>query len=170
MKKQIMLDVIDQLGYDFKHFDLNHFIDHIQRRRRREIIIVPADFDHELSALWVRAETADYIFFNISHHIIHQTHSILHELAHITLNHQCMPIKDVLPPELLAELHSDEPLGRPRIIKPNLRDTPEEQEAEAFVYIIQREVMNANRMEQLLGQGSSIQKLNKYVEGMAFDD
>ena len=170
MKKQIMLDVINQLGYDFNHFDLYHFIDHIQRHRRREIILVPADFDHELSALWVRAETADYIFFNTNRHIIHQTHSILHEIAHITLDHQCIPISDVLPPDLLVELHSDGPIGRPRIVKPTLHVTPEEQEAEEFVYIIQREVMNANRIEQLLGQGSSIQKLNKYVEGMAFDD
>src|SRR5690606_10150230 len=142
----------------------------IQRYRRREIILGPADFDHELSALWVRAETADYIFFNMTHHIIHQTHSVLHEIAHIILDHQCAPISDILPPELLAELQFNEPVGRPRIMKPELHDTPEEQEAEAFVYIIQREIMNANRMEQLLGQGSSIQKLNKYVEGMAFDE
>lgn len=161
-----MLKVIEQLAYDFENFDLQHFIDHIQKLRQRDIILLPATFGHELSAVWVRAETADYIFYNTIHHIIHQTHSILHEIAHITLEHSCIPVDAILSPELLAELETTKPVGRPRIARPLFQDSEEEQAAEAFVYVIQKQVINANRLEQLLGQGSSNQVLNKYVSGM----
>lgn len=169
MEKQIIEDNIHQLGYDFNHFDLHSFIDHIQKHRGRDIILVPVSLNHEVSALWIRADTADYIFYNNTHHSIHQTHSILHELAHITLDHACIPISDVLLPELLEEFLTSQPLGRPRIATPTAQDSPEEAAAEAFVFAIQKEVMNANRMEQLVGQGSSIPAFNAYVEGMAFD-
>lgn len=166
MKNTIMLEVINQLGYDFKKFDLQNFIDHIQHRRQRDIILVPAVFGYELSAVWVRAETADYAFYNTTHHPIHQTHSILHELAHITLEHSCVPIDDILPAELLAELDISNPIGRPRIATPLFKDSEEERAAEEFVYVIQQQVINANRLEQLIEQGSSNKILNKYVSGM----
>lgn len=63
-----MLKVIKQLAYDFENFDLQHFIEHIQKLRQRDIILFPATFGHELSAVWVRAETTDYIFYNTIHH------------------------------------------------------------------------------------------------------
>lgn len=62
MKKQNLSETIEQLGYDFKHFDLQDFIEHIQNRRRREIILAAFPFAHELSGIWVRAETADYLY------------------------------------------------------------------------------------------------------------
>ena len=80
--------VIESLEYDFRQFSLEDFVDHIARRKRREIILQSWSFDSkELSALWLPQETAHYIFFNARYHQLHQTHSILHELAHLVLNH-----------------------------------------------------------------------------------
>lgn len=166
MKNTSILKDIEQLAYDFENFDLHHFIEHIQQLRQRDIILVPSVFGHELSAVWMRAETADYIFYNTTHHLIHQTHSILHELAHITLEHSCIQVADVLAPEILAELKITEAVGRPRRATRLFKDSEEEQEAEAFVYAIQKQVINANRFEQLIGQGSSNQILSQYVSGM----
>ena len=36
--------IVDGLDYDFGCFDLGHFIDHIARRQRREIIVAAVDF------------------------------------------------------------------------------------------------------------------------------
>jgi hypothetical protein len=162
--------VVDQLRYDFSEFELNHFVEHIERLQRREIIVRPIPFEIGLSAVWVRAETADYIFYNSSTHAIHKTHNILHEIAHILLGHTCRTIDEVLPPELLVQAHNSSLQGRLRKADPYLRTDPEEQEAEALVFLIQKKLVSANRMAQLMGQSSSIDALRRWADGMAFED
>lgn len=162
--------VVDRLGYDFNQFELAHFIRHTERLQRREILVIPLPFEPGLSAVWIRAETADYIFYNERTHPIHQTHNILHELAHILLDHTCWPIDQALPPELLALVRTSQMQGRLRKADPHLRADQEEQEAEAFVFLIQKCLVTANRMTQLMGQSSSIDALRQWVDSMAFDE
>lgn len=161
--------VIQQLKYDFRRFELDHFLDHIQRLRKRQLILMPAVLKHEIVAIWVYTDKADYIFFKSSDHVIHQTHNILHEVAHMMLDHTRIPLEDVLTPELFNQLFSEQITGRPRRITREPSNDIEEQEAETFVCIIQEKVMAANRMDQLLDKASSISELNSYVEGMGFN-
>ena len=165
-------EVIDRLEYDFSQFELAHFIQHIERLKRREIILTPLPFEPGLSAVWIRAETADYIFYNVRTHPIHQTHNILHELAHILLDHTCWTIEQEqgLPPELLDHVQTSPLQGRLRKADPHLRADHEEQEAEAVVFLIQKRLVTANRISQLMGQSSSIDALRRWVDGMAFDE
>ena len=160
--------IVDGLDYDFGCFDLGHFIDHIARRQRREIIVAAVDFAPELSAAWVRGETADYIFYNASAHSVHQMHSILHELGHIILGHSCQPIERLLPPELVSELAASNAGGRLRASGQPCEDA-QEQEAEAFVYAIQQRLVPARRIQTLMGRSSSIESLRRWVDGMAFE-
>ena len=161
--------VIEQLNYDFSRFELNHFLDHIQRLRKRELILMPAVLKHEIVAIWVYSDKADYIFFKESDHVIHQTHNILHEIAHMMLDHTRIPLEDVLTPELFNQLFSGPITGRPRRITREPSNNIEELEAEEFVFAIQEQVMATNRIEQLMSKASSISELNSYVEGMGFD-
>lgn len=163
-------EVIDQLGYDFSQFELAHFIQHIEQLQRREILVMALPFEPGLSALWIRAETADYIFYNARTHPVHQLHNILHELAHIILNHSCHAIDQALPPDILSLTRAAHPQGRLRKADPHLRMDQEEREAEAFVFLIQKRLMAANRMNRLMGQSSSINALRRWVDSMAFDE
>jgi hypothetical protein len=95
---------LGRLDYDFSRFELVDFIHHVARLNRREIIINALPLSAGLTAAWVKAATADYIFYDGRIHRIYQTHLILHEIAHIVLNHTCLPLDAVLPPEMLAEL------------------------------------------------------------------
>ena len=160
---------IDKLGYDFDQFELNDFVRHVERLLRREIILIPFAFDRGLSALWIRAETAHYIFYNDRTHAIHQAHSILHEIGHIVLNHACRPLDEVLPPDLLKLLQTRQPQGRLRKVGLPLRQDPEEQEAEMFVFEIQRSLLPKQRQFEVMGQSSSNEALRKWVDSMAFD-
>lgn len=161
--------VIEQLNYDFGHFELNHFLDHIQQLRERNLILMPTTLKHEIVAIWVYTGGADYIFFKATDHVIHQKHNILHEIAHMMMDHTLIPLEDVLTPELFNALFSGQITGRPRRITREPSDHIEELEAEAFVFAIQDRVMAANRIDQLLDKASSINRLNSYVEGMGFD-
>ncbi|QPC81727.1 ImmA/IrrE family metallo-endopeptidase [Phototrophicus methaneseepsis] len=168
-KQDAVKAVIDKLDYDFDHFELNGFIRHVECLLRREIILVPFAFNPGLSAMWVRAETAHYIFYNDRTHPIHQAHSILHEIGHIVLNHACRPIDQVLPPELLKLLQTLQPQGRLRKAGLPLRQDPEEQEAEMFVFVIQKSLLPKRRQVEVMGQSSSNEALRKWVDSMAFD-
>ena len=161
--------VIEQINYDFNRFELNHFLDHIQQLRKRKLILKSATLQHEIAAIWVYTDTTDYIFFKSSDHVIHQTHNILHEIAHMMLDHTRIPLEDMFPSELFDVLFSGQITGRPRRITREPSNDIEEFEAEEFVFAIQEQVMAANRIEQLLGKASSISELNSYVEGMGFD-
>lgn len=160
---------IEQLNYDFGRFEIDHFLDHIQRLRKRQLILMPAVLKHEIVAIWVYTDKADYIFFKSSDHVIHQTHNILHEVAHMMMDHTLIPLEDVLTPELFNQLFSGKITGRPRRITLEPSNDIEELEAEEFVFAIQEQVMAANRIDQLMDKASSISELNSYVEGMGFD-
>ncbi len=151
-------------------FELSHFIRHIEQLKRREIILVPLPLELGLYAVWIPAETAHYVFYNEIAHPVHQTHSILHELAHIILNHSRKSINKLLPQALLTQIQPAPLYGRLREADPRLLKDREEQEAEAFVFIIQKHLVTARRLNELMGQSSSIEGLRRWVDSMAFTD
>ena len=163
-------EVLKRLKYDFDNFELGHFIQHIETIKQREIILNAVPLEPSLTAMWIRAETVDYIFCNERLHPAHQRHSILHELAHIILNHKTWVVDDTLPAELIAFIESSSLQGRMRKNDPKLRTNHEEQEAEALAFLIQKKLLTANRISQLRGQSTSIQALRPWVDSMAFDE
>jgi Zn-dependent peptidase ImmA (M78 family) len=98
--------VIDGLDYDFKQFSVSHFIQHLEALRARDIILRSVPFDQGLHGFWVRAETADYVFFNRRTHDVHQVHHILHELGHMVLGHRLRDLSSFLPPVLVVQLRA----------------------------------------------------------------
>lgn len=69
-------------------FDLPEFCSWFGRRQGREIVLL----SHEMAVgglcgTWMRTAKADYVFYEASTSKLHQTHIVLHELAHILRRH-----------------------------------------------------------------------------------
>lgn len=157
---------IQQLNYDFGRFTVDDFIEHIIEYRQRHIMIVPFIFRSDSSGAWMPCETADYVFFSANAHDVLKVHIILHEIGHILLNHRCLDLAEILPPEILALQKA--PL-RLRAIKQKETD-PEELEAEMFVRELRSQIMAANRFEYLIGQLTSVKEFTKFVQGLGYDE
>ncbi len=158
---------ISALDYDFRQFTVPAFVTYLELTRQRDIILNGVDFEPGLHGFWVRAETADYVFFNKGTHPVHQMHSILHELGHLILQHHPHNLTDFIPPAMLAQLHQQDPeppCGHCRMWLPY--DTPEEREAELLVRCLQREITFAGRLDALTRLASSIETMNCYVRSL----
>lgn len=161
---------VAELDYDFKQFTIPHFIAHLQALRQRDIILNGVPFDRGLHGFWVRADTADYVFFNHHTHEVHRVHHVLHEVGHIVLGHQLRDLAAFLPPELVAQLRaaiSPDLYGHCRQWDPY--DTPEEREAECFVRCLQREILLAGRLSALTHPDTSIRELGRFTRGLGYD-
>lgn len=159
-------NALDRLGYDFMHFEVADFVRHVEVSRGKDIVVHGLPLSREISAMLIRAETADYIICNKNLHSVQQTHSILHEIAHLVLEHPGRPLNEILSPELMAQMPLSNPTGHLRIAKMELRETPEEREAEAFVMLIQEKLVEARRLEKLMEPSSSIQALRPWIDGV----
>ena len=156
--------VLDGLQYDFDAFALDHFVQYLEVRRGRSVIRVPYDFKPGLTGLWIPAETADYIFYTQFTHPIHQVHIILHEIAHMLLEHPCKRIDQILPAELVNTLRiSDKVLSRS---SKQVSGDVEELEAESFVYLVQERIVVAKRLFYLTNGQSSIEGLNRFTDSL----
>ncbi|MCA0455435.1 MAG: hypothetical protein LCI00_15775 [Chloroflexi bacterium] len=161
---QRIQSVIDGLHYDFNQFSLDGFIQHLEVSRKRAIVQVAYEFNPGLTGLWIPAQTADYIFYTRSTHPIHQVHIVLHEVAHMVLEHPCKRIDQILPASLVQALHlSDAVLTR---IAGKPISEVEEVEAEAFVYLVQQHIVSARRLSQLTNGQSSIEGLNRFTDSL----
>lgn len=166
---------IQHLGYDFSRFTLEDFVTYLKQWRQdnRAIFIRGYAFeDEEVDGLWVRADTADYIFYDLRSHPVHQNHIRLHELGHIVLRHRGQPLHDILPPRLLATLGQTFPAdafgGLFRAFES--RQKLEELEAEVFAHHVQRYVIQANRLDQLTKHSSSIELLERFTRSLGYHD
>lgn len=165
----VLIDqVIAELNYDFDHFELASFIQHIAHQRRRPIHCQPMAFARTLFGVWVPGRDTDYIFYNAAAQPVHQTHIVLHELAHLLLEHAGRPLHEVLSPELLAQLGSLQGHGHQRSASPNLHEDPQEQDAEQFVYRIQRRLVRARRLDELIRLSTSIASLRALADAASY--
>ncbi len=167
--------IIDLLDYDFATFEIEHFCQHIERLHQRPIIVTHWRLAPDLFGMWFAGAQRDYIFINASLHPIHQTHTLLHELAHLFLKHRGIGLDEVnLDPELaeaLRQLLTPAPTtGHFRSAQRVLLETPEEVEAELFVILIQKRVLHAQRMNELYGpEVTSIESMRPYVNALNFN-
>lgn len=159
---------IDALGYDFESFTLDHFVAWIADQRRRPVHVYEVDFAGDLFGFWCPIDTADYIFIKKQLHPTHRIHVILHELAHIVLDHQGVELAEVLPSHLLEGL--DEAVTQIVLRAPATypATSDDEAEAEAFVALIRLRLVRLNRLRELFGDGSSIPAAQPYMRGLDF--
>ena len=128
--------VVAALNYDFTDFTLDHFITQVEADRQRTLFIADYDFEPDLHGAWLPAVTADYLFVSRSAHPIHRNHIILHEIAHMLLNHRAHDLSAVLGAELSALLGLSDRWGHLRSTRSAEADPEQEQEAEQFVLLL----------------------------------
>lgn len=168
-EKDRVQTLLDQLHYDFNHFQLDHFIDHIAAQRRKPIVCLAMPLDPTLFGVWISGSGQEYIFYNAFVQPIHQVHIVLHEIGHMLLDHQKRPIASILPPQMIAQLNMQGLAGRARFAPSDgVHEDVEEQESERFVYLVQRYTMCANRLTELTGESSSIERLKPITDTMGY--
>jgi hypothetical protein len=168
--EQRALEAIERLNYDFRQFTLHHFLHHLMRVQQRKIVLQPLDFE-EIHAAWMAVGQLDYIFYDANTHEVHQIHNILHECGHIALGHSGRDIRSLVSPALLraARALTAEPV-RGRLRMPHPSHDPQEREAEAFVRLLRREILTADRLEHLTGRASGIDGLARFARHLGYRD
>ncbi len=159
--------VIDLLHYDFTAFDIQHFLTHLQRHRQRPIIVNDLSFDSSLYGLWAPTDEVDYLFVSEKLLPMHQVHTLLHECAHLLLNHRPVDLSKVFPEEVWKALGIQPGYGYLRAA--DAVDSEQEEEAEVFVLLIQRRVTEANRLRELYGDSTSLVAMQRYVNTLDFN-
>ncbi len=124
-------------------FDLEQFQDHLAEQRGRPLLVLdmPVREPGDPSGLWIGTARADFVFVDPGARPVHREHIVLHELAHMVLDHD------------QGGAHLSETLSRlmpsldPAMIKTMLGRTQysetEEQEAELLATLIGRQARGA---------------------------
>ncbi len=159
--------VIDRLQYDFTAFDVQHFLNHLQVQRQHPIHVIDFPFAPEIYGLWVPAEGADYLFVNAHLLPAHRVHTLLHEIAHMLLNHRGIDVRTILGDTLWKTLGVPATAGHLRAATPS--DSVQDEEAELFVLLIQQRVTRARRLQELYGEATSLPLMRQYVQGLDFN-
>ncbi len=159
--------VIDALHYDFTAFDIQHFLTHLQQYRQRPIILGELSFDSELHGMWVPEDDVDYLFVSGKLLPFHRVHTLLHESAHMLLNHTRIDLSKVFPEALAKALDIQSPKGHLR--SGDTLDNDDDEEAERFVMLIQQRVTEANRLRELFGEPTSLSAMTRYVRPLDYN-
>lgn len=162
---------LEGLAYDFSAFELTHFLRHVETYRQRPIVCQGMPLPVGIFGLWIPAETADYLFYTLNTYLVHRTHIILHEVGHMLLKHNTQ-IMSATELTRLALLLSDgsQPQGLARRIRQYVRSSQEEAEAEDFVHLLQRYVIQANRFRYLVDTSTSIVGLQAFTYSLGFQE
>jgi hypothetical protein len=171
LKKNVLMkdinSIFTSLDYDYTIFTLPDFTDHAAGFVRKEILLIPYALEKTLSGIWVHEQTAHYVFYNNQLHIILQIHTILHEIAHIVLEHKPKPVDHYLNDDILNEYNITHPVGRARINPSGNASDDQELEAEEFVFLIQHQLMLLNRSSELFGDNlipTGLRQFTKILE------
>lgn len=151
-----MLHWLDELEYDFAQFDLMGFIAVTAQKRHRPLHIFPYAFEPEITGLYLRTSKADYIFYRQDAPLILQSHSILHELGHVLLEHGGMSF-DTLESEALRAIAQH---------KAGIEDSEDERAAEQFAVVIRDRIARAQTRQQLQ-VSTSIVALQRFIHSGA---
>ncbi|MEO1288303.1 MAG: hypothetical protein AAFV93_11085 [Chloroflexota bacterium] len=137
---QLVNETLAQLNYDYSVYTLQHYIQYVGQFLHRELQIVAMKLSRSTTGACIRLANHDIIFFNDTRHPLLQEHVIVHETAHLLLDHQMINIRlddktsmsnsDYR--SLLSHLRSNEPIMTVRDAILNDIDLTQEAEAEAF--------------------------------------
>jgi len=156
--------IVDTLDYDYSQFSLPDFTDHVAGFVRQEIIIVPWEFEKDLFGLWINTTTSHYVFFNDQLHATLQFHTILHEFAHIVLEHEPKPIGHYIDSKVLEQFQlTQTPLGKARTNQQIVEQDKEEHEAEEFVFLVQSQLIYWDRTSVLFGRSNKLTGLRQFT-------
>lgn len=129
--KKKLTTLLDELGYDYKTFSMEGFVQHVETLKQRKFRFIDWDLPPQLFGLWISDANRplEYIFLASDLPPIQRTHVQLHEIGHFLCGHPTLKfdgrtsIADLLP-----------------LFRSNLYTNDMEIEAETLAAIIQERV------------------------------
>jgi hypothetical protein len=158
--------ILRELRYDFQNFTIGSFISFVGETKRREIITLPWSMPATLFGAWISddEEPKEYIFYRDNVPLIHQIHIQLHELSHFLFAHPTLRINRRVISEVLGRRASLPFSDSPRLRSPEKADY--EVQAETLADLIQKQVIQHSRLDQLSRDLSSEVKLANFLKTM----
>lgn len=89
------LHLLQALNYPWSQFEITSFIEWLQKKQERDIVLFPATTPAHVDGLWLTSDTTEFIIYSNRLTGIHRDHVILHEIAHWLLGHQTLDIDEV---------------------------------------------------------------------------
>ncbi|GAA2240620.1 MULTISPECIES: hypothetical protein [Kitasatospora] len=83
------VDVVAQIEFP-SPFSINTLVDSVERRRGRQISLVPMPLavrPESPCGLWVATDDVDYVLYTEATSTAHREHIVMHELGHMLLEH-----------------------------------------------------------------------------------
>jgi hypothetical protein len=162
---------IDALHYEFDRFEVGHYIQHLEKLLSRRIEVHAFPLPHTIYGLCVDWKSAFYILINRRLHPMQQTHTLLHETAHLLLNHTNRSLTGELPEALTTLFDGAAPRGHVRSVAGLMaNDDEDELEAELFVMLFRRRLMQARRLHELYGAPTSIEPYSEQFYALGFNE
>lgn len=132
--------------YRYSNLPIDELTAQIAAQRGREIVIAESDFSglqQTLCGLWLGLPSRDLIFISDDLSGLHRDHVILHELAHLLLDHQ---VVDAVSIEEMASLFPSLPAALvKRMLQRSHYDTEQEREAEELASAIAGKTRGTHR-------------------------
>jgi len=161
--------ILKELRFDFASFSMEAFLRHVGESRGRKIVCLPWDREmpFDVFGAWVvdAEHSIVYIFYRSSLHPIHQTHVVLHELAHYLCGHPTLHVTEELLNRIAAQQAS-----LPFSDLPQLRSNSKAQmeaEAEALADLIQKRILRHDHVERLAQDAVPQEKLADFLKTMS---
>jgi hypothetical protein len=118
-------------SFNFEAFTIDTFKQFMECHYQRPITLLPYPFGQTtLTGMWAATPTMDYISYDSESHLLHQEHIVLHEFAHMLLEHRPAPLSEMA---LFLFRNVDD------------MDSPEEQEAERLARLLMRQIVKQRR-------------------------
>ena len=157
-------ELINGLAYDFGHFTVADFIEHLGQAIDRRILSLRCAMPAGVFGAWLTdsEHPLEYLIVDQTISGQHAIHIQLHELGHIALNHQTGSITTHLL-ETLISGRDDSPLKQALHRRASRQD--DEQEAELFAVIVQERLIAAARINYLEAS-SSTDTLQQYFDDL----
>ena len=152
--RQQMTRLLDRLDYDFRAFTLDSFIAWVEKQIERHILIVERPLPPHVNGLWISdaEDPYEYLFIADDLPALQRTHTILHEVIHIILNHNTLKVTEAQLRSLLPMLQDDS-VGLEKlwgtVLLRAYRPNREEQEAEIMAHLIQERLYAHERLSAL---------------------
>ncbi|MGC1378463.1 MAG: hypothetical protein WA821_19685 [Anaerolineales bacterium] len=158
--------ILKELRFDFASFSMESFLRYIGESRGRKIVCIPweREMPFDVFGAWVvdAEHPIVYIFYRASLHPIHQTHVVLHELAHYLCDHPTLRVTEELLNRIAAQQAS-----LPFSDLPQLRSNSKAQmeaEAETLADLIQKRILRHDHVERLAQGAVPQEKLADFLK------
>jgi hypothetical protein len=140
MDTQRVQVALEQLHYNWHNFSIQNFAAHISQLRQRPLQLIGIALN-DLSGICISTADGDYVFYDHQRHPTLQLHTILHEIAHLVLNHTTSSLHGT--DEFSGILLHINARAQRQLHQPDLRR--EEDEAEYFAFLAQRTIAIVQR-------------------------